>query len=590
MKKNFLKVVSLLLVTVLICGFSVVSFAEPGFYPVEDYEGTYPTQTGKVFAGWYTDSTCKTPYTAKTGSAYAKFVNADVLSVKVQLSAGTTASTEKTNLRIVTTVDSLNYTNVGFKVTIGNKTVDITSKTVFKKIVAQTADESFDYNPSDICPDSAYFMTAVISNIPNAAFGTKIDIVPFWTTFDGAVVTGAQKRFAVQDGIKPEVGESDYVKFMKAQYPDYQESTVGLDITFKDDLVGICYSTWHDYAQAYNNGAIYNIADILAEGKNNWGPLHSFHYWSEPALGFYKSTDVNVIRTHMTQLSDAGVDFIIIDNTNALQAWKNQSIGNSGRNAWDLAITAPTKAILDTCVEMRAEGKKTPYIVFWNRNAGKTENGEGWMVNSMIEREFLMKAQYKDLFVYMRNEHYGTPKPLVIGTGTTTGGSGVETEYPGTSRYVRNITYRTMWGLQEGRGDVWSFLNRDTNNPRVPIKDTNTGKTYYEQISVSPAAQRTYMSTTSTAAGRNGGRFFNSQWQNAFKYRPKIVVLTWWNEWVAQSFPKSNGGYNFTDLYTPEYSRDLEPMKGGHGDQYYQWMKQYIEAYKAHESCPYLVK
>ena len=33
---------------------------------------------------------------------------------------------------------------------------------------------------------------------------------------------------------KPE-GDSDYVKFMKSLYPDYQESTVGLDITFKED-------------------------------------------------------------------------------------------------------------------------------------------------------------------------------------------------------------------------------------------------------------------------------------------------------------------------------------------------------------------
>ncbi len=79
-----------------------------------------------------------------------------------------------------------------------------------------------------------------------------------------------------------------------------------------------------------------------------------------------------------------------------------------------------------------------------------------------------------------------------------------------------------------------------------------------------------------SATSRQHGVTFYNQWKQAFKYRPKIVILTWWNEWVAQRQP--NG--QFVDLYTPEYSRDLEPMKGGFGDQYYQWMIQYIAAYK----------
>ena len=31
-------------------------------------------------------------------------------------------------------------------------------------------------------------------------------------------------------------------------------------------------------------------------------------------------------------------------------------------------------------------------------------------------------------------------------------------------------------------------------------------------------------------------------------------------------------------------------MEGGHGDQYYQWMKEYIRAYRALEECPVLVE
>ena len=31
-------------------------------------------------------------------------------------------------------------------------------------------------------------------------------------------------------------------------------------------------------------------------------------------------------------------------------------------------------------------------------------------------------------------------------------------------------------------------------------------------------------------------------------------------------------------------------MEGGHGDTYYQWTKQYIEAYRNGEECPLLVE
>lgn len=373
--------------------------------------------------------------------------------------------------------------------------------------------------------------------------------------------------------IEDDVQESDYVKFMKKLYPDYQESPVGLDITFKDDLVSICYSTWHDYAKAYNNNAIYNIPEILA-GNGSWGPENSFHYWSKPALGYYASTDTSVIRTHMTQLAEAGVDFIIIDNTNTLMDWQNATIGNSGKTAWELAIQEPTTALLETCLQMRQEGLQTPYIVFWNRN------NEGWNVSSAIYSTYLSNERYADLFVYMRHDKYETAKPFIIGTDSTVGA-----DYPNKFS-TRNFTYRTMWGLLEDNN--WSFLDHD-NNPRIPIVDNDTGKTYYEQIVVCAAAQRNWMSNTSTALSRQHGLTFYNQWVNAFKARPKVVTLTWWNEWQSQRLKVGNG-YQFTDLYNQEYSRDLEPMEGGFGDQYYQWMKQYIKAYKNHEACPKLVE
>ena len=90
--------------------------------------------------------------------------------------------------------------------------------------------------------------------------------------------------------------------------------------------------------------------------------------------------------------------------------------------------------------------------------------------------------------------------------------------------------------------------------------------------------------------GRTHGIFMYSQWYNAFKHRPKVIAITWWNEWAAQRIRTADGTYQFTDNYNQEYSRDIEPMKGGHGDLYYQWMKKYISAYRNLETCPVLVE
>ena len=39
-------------------------------------------------------------------------------------------------------------------------------------------------------------------------------------------------------------------------------------------------------------------------------------------------------------------------------------------------------------------------------------------------------------------------------------------------------------------------------------------------------------------------------------------------------------------MYTPEFSRDIEPVKAPYGDMYYRFMRDYIHAYKAGMPMP----
>lgn len=338
------------------------------------------------------------------------------------------------------------------------------------------------------------------------------------------------------------------------------DNTLGLDITDKEDLISICYSVWFDAILGTGTDPVetwYNVTEV-EQGLQDWGPVYAFHYWAKPAQGYYRSSDKTAIRNNMTMLYEAGVDFIILDLTNAGDGYLG---GN--RSAWMSYIQIPLDAMCETILEMRAEGKGTPYMVFW------VGSSEGPLYQELYDR-YLCHEDWKDCFVYWEG------KPFLLTTHT----------YPEDFPLPELYTVRRMWGLQRDTSvNGWNYLN--VYNYGLVTPDAE-GKP--EQVSVATASQETQMSNTSNAHPRNNGIFWYCQWTWAFEVHPKVVTLCWWNEWVAQRYPDGNGGYVFYDEYNQNYSRDIEPMEGGHGDAYYQWLKQYVAYYKSGLPCPVLVK
>ena len=95
-----------------------VCFATADEYKMSEYWSTtekkVPVKDGYVFSGWYKDETTplkQADLTEADVTAIAKFVPAEVLSIKTQAALGTDTS----SLRILSSVDSLNYQEVGFK-------------------------------------------------------------------------------------------------------------------------------------------------------------------------------------------------------------------------------------------------------------------------------------------------------------------------------------------------------------------------------------------------------------------------------------------------------------------------------------------
>lgn len=341
-------------------------------------------------------------------------------------------------------------------------------------------------------------------------------------------------------------------------------SRLGLDITDKKDLVSICYSMWFDAINGSGTGPITDIANVeeltakygfsqefgFGNEKEQHNRITKFHYWSEPAQGYYRSTDKAAIRNNMTLLYNAGVDFIILDYTYA-----SAGAYSPGMSAWNSYIYNPSVALLDTIMEMRAEGLGTPYVVYWVSSD---------TMYDLLKKHFYSVEKWEDCFVYWDG------KPLLL-----------QWNYkPSDNDYFK---MKGMYGLRSAASvNQWSYLEVDN---KLSVSYDENGNA--EHVCAAVATQETYMSLP-TAHGRDGGRFWNKQWQTVFDVRPKIVTVTWWNEWCVQLYKFDGVGYVFTDNFNQEYSRDIEPMKGGHGDQYYKWLCQYISYYKSGLDCPAL--
>ena len=156
-----------------------------------------------VFAGWYEDEAGTTPYTEETilgqEKAYAKYVPSEILSAKCQVTAGTDENSENTNMRFVSTVDSRNYSEVGFEITCNGKKVTFPTKTVFKRINSVFDGLDCGYSPVVFDTESEYFMTFTITNIANKNFDRVHFVRPYWVTMDGTTVYGMARNARVSD-------------------------------------------------------------------------------------------------------------------------------------------------------------------------------------------------------------------------------------------------------------------------------------------------------------------------------------------------------------------------------------------------------
>ena len=348
-----------------------------------------------------------------------------------------------------------------------------------------------------------------------------------------------------------------------------------------DKSVGIFYFLWHG-PHGYDNvinpktddqGVIrpkpanekspYNLTEWGTRGGDpeELGPPSAFHHWGKSENGYYLSDDEWVIRRHIRSLVDAGVDVLILDNTN----------GFTYRDVY--------MNIFRIMKNMRAQGEKTPQVAFM---AGVVAAPR---VVDKLRRELYTPGLHQDLWFKWQD------KPLLL----------LDDKLIADPDLNKIFTLRKSWAWTQKQGwfgdgrHAWPWIDLYPQNfgwdtdPSVPEAmavsaaghPTRTeGRSYHDRKQPPPEEETPYE-----------GLFFAEQLQRALEVDPKFLLVTGWNEWVAQKLKAepgqmlagkrlNEGDPLFVDSFSTEYNRDIEPDDAPQGDNLYHQLVAGIRKFK----------
>ncbi len=334
------------------------------------------------------------------------------------------------------------------------------------------------------------------------------------------------------------------------------------------------------------------------EIRNEYTVPNEYHFWGEPLFGYYNMQDPWVLKRHLEMLTLAGVDFLVFDTTN--------------QNTYDLVWST----LLPLIEKFTEQGFNVPKVVFYTNTANN--NSTSGQRISQLYINLYKQGKYKSTWFAPNG------RPLIIGDKSQCSDEIVKffefrsNQWPGNPSApdgfpwidfsawkdnAGNVTGRFLevfgGGVTPGRGVVSVSVSQHASWPfsdSVQYKNSYYNQNWGRGYSVSGGNQVNKI---------DEGINFQDEWNiattkanNPDSNEPKIdtVFVTGWNEWIAVKFyhdiVRQNGlasrtSYGipdtrvfFVDQCTQEFSRDIEPMKGGHGDNYYIQLIDNIRKYK----------
>lgn len=342
-----------------------------------------------------------------------------------------------------------------------------------------------------------------------------------------------------------------------------------------EKLVGVFYFLWqgqHGRDRIIDNSKLVKENPDAVNSEEEWyeaggGNIGEMHFWGEPLLGYYTSDDEWVFRKHVQMLTDAAVDFIVIDGTNAF------------------TYSEQLKKLIDVWYEYYLDGWNVPKIAYYTNSAsGDTMN----RIYDEIYNNAELKGKYPkidDLWFCLDG------KPMIVGDKDD---SALREEV---KSYFR--IKATQWPTEDKKTDGFPWMEFDRtltykavyNNDGTKIMNVSVAQ-HSDSVCFSRTAW--YSANDRTRSWHDGandtsedallyGYNFAEQWEFAIKMNPDIIFVTGFNEWTAQRQQQTQEGEDpilFVDCADENCSRDVEPSAGVMGDNYYLQMVDYIARFK----------
>ncbi len=341
--------------------------------------------------------------------------------------------------------------------------------------------------------------------------------------------------------------------------------------------VGMFYTLWTMACNSVQDNSINLARNPQAPA---YGSKYSYHWWAEPEVGYASATDAWVARRNLQYLSMAGVDYIYLDFTNA--------------GVYEPAF----EVLLDVCLQMRAEGTRVPGIVPWVYG----DDSGTYRDIGYLYRTYYSQEKYKELWFYMDG------RPLVM----------LKRVEDSVAQYVNHNKYLPALNNQE---IVDFFTIRFAWVPNESDSGHFPGERIYRWSWGNPLFMHNYKENTyafgwdekprqaeqitiivgsycNVGYGRSGeeggldqfnekdtsgmGLYLQYQFDWVMEHHPEVEYLniSGWNEWIAQYYPDIGTSFGFVDSYNREFSRDIEPMKGGYTDNYFYQLCSIIRKFK----------
>ena len=300
-------------------------------------------------------------------------------------------------------------------------------------------------------------------------------------------------------------------------------------------------------------------------------------------FGYYRTSDKFVLRKHAEFLADAGVDYIVFDCSNGTEIFKTGC-----------------EDVLEAFAAAKQDGVNVPKISFllsWYDTNCRVQL-------KRLYKSFYTNEQYQDLWFCWEG------KPLMIAHTTAMNPENEEEQKIldyFTFRHMRASYFDTEYAYED---KVWGWCSV---YPQTKFGVKQDGSVEMMCVSVAQNANETTMTAMNDPKGDVRGRGyavgdygysytykgetvtvnkqnqdayiyglnFQQQWDYAIAQDPQVIFITGWNEYVAQLQTEFQGVQcAFSDNFTAEYSRDIEPSSGILKDHFYNQMVENIRRFK----------